>query len=256
MSRHKYIAILFWSVLAILYYLYRQHDVSIVWAILWSVAYVIVIVIGVTHIRWNYFVNSYNSGDTTVKEIAITFDDGPNTETHRILDTLAKHRVHAAFFCIGKNVEANPLLVTRMYEEGHTIGNHTYTHSNTFDLKSTPRMYEDIQECNRIIKQILGVQPRLFRPPFGVTNPNVNRAIKRAGMLSVGWSLRSLDTKAKSKEQLKRRIFNRLKAGDIILLHDSVVITAEILTDIIQEAQQKGFTFVPVEKLLDINAYA
>jgi len=225
------------------------------WSILVLFVWINLLVLGAIKIRWNFFMVSINKGKHD-KHIALTFDDGPANETATILDILKEHDVHAAFFSIGKNAAVHPDLVKRWHNEGHLIGNHSYGHGFNFDWQSVQIMEHELQQTNELIERITGKIPKLFRPPYGVTNPNLARAVKRLGMTSIGWSLRSFDTTAKSKEQLLQRILGRLKGGDIILLHDSMTITREILTELITEAQKKGFTFVRVDQLLDIEAYA
>lgn len=218
--------------------------------------YFIFMYFAVTQIQWNYFVPSHNRGDMNSKNIALTFDDGPNTQTDAILDILNAENVKAAFFCIGRHIEQKPVQAQRMHNEGHILGNHSQFHTYSFDWMRSEKMVAEIQQCNATIRNITGRMPRFFRPPYGITNPNLDRAIRRSAMESIGWSLRSFDTMAKDGHQLKNRIINKLQGGDIILLHDSVPLTREILTDLIQEARKKGFTFVRIDELLDIQAYA
>lgn len=216
--------------------------------------YLHILVLGAIFIRWNFYIRSHHRG-TDINAIAITFDDGPAEYTSTILDVLKAQNVQAAFFTIGKRASVQPVIVKRWYSEGHLIGNHSYHHGFHFDWKSSSAMLDEINQTNDTVKQITGVTPLLFRPPYGVTNPNVAKAVRLSGMQSVGWSLRSFDTKAKSADKLLSRILNTLKGGDVILLHDSMSVTAEILTELIVKAREKGFTFVRVDKLLGLQAY-
>lgn len=219
------------------------------------IVYVHLLVLGAINIRWNFYVKSYNKGENK-RYVALTFDDGPATQTSIILDVLKKEEVHAAFFSIGKNAIANVETVKRWHNEGHLIGNHSYSHGFNFDWKSAKGMLTEINKTNETIYSIVGVKPLLFRPPYGVTNPNLARAIINSGMYSIGWNVRSFDTTARDKDVLLNKILRSLKGGDIILLHDSMPITADILTDLIIKAREKGFTFVRVDKLLGLQAYA
>ena len=235
--------------------LYLSGAIDWWWLLIPVVIYIHLLVFGAIYIQWNFYVKSYNKGVQS-KQIALTFDDGPAQYTGVILDVLKNEGVHAAFFSIGKNAAANPEMVKRWHADGHLIGNHSYDHGFNFDWKSSKAMQEEINKTNEAIRQIAGVTPKLFRPPYGVTNPNLARAITRSGMHSIGWNVRSFDTTAKNKADLEARILNSLKGGDIVLLHDSQQITAEILTDLIRKAREKGFTFVRVDKLLDLRPYA
>lgn len=235
--------------------LYLSGAIDWWWLLIPVVIYIHLLVFGAIYIQWNFYVKSYNKGVQS-KQVALTFDDGPATYTSVILDVLKNESVQAAFFSIGKNAVANPEMVKRWHADGHLIGNHSYDHGFNFDWKTSKAMQEEINKTNNAIMQIAGVTPKLFRPPYGVTNPNLAKAITRSGMYSIGWNVRSFDTTAKNKADLETRILNRLKGGDIVLLHDSQQITAEILTDLIRKAREKGFTFVRVDKLLDIKPYA
>lgn len=235
--------------------LYLSGAIDWWWLLIPVVIYIHLLVFGAIYVQWNFYAKSYNKGVQS-KQVALTFDDGPAQYTSVILDVLKKEDVQAAFFSIGKNATANPEMVKRWHAEGHLIGNHSYDHGFNFDWKSSKAMQEEINKTNEAIRQIAGVTPKLFRPPYGVTNPNLARAITHSGMHSIGWNVRSFDTTAKNKADLEARILNSLKGGDIVLLHDSQQITAEILTDLIRKAREKGFTFVRVDKLLDLKPYA
>jgi len=215
---------------------------------------VLSLVLGSIYINWNFYLISRNKG-TDKKLIALTFDDGPAKETSAILDILKEHGVSATFFNIGKNVVANEGLVKRMDEEGHLIGNHSYYHGINFDWKSTGNMVLELKETNNAIEAIINKTPKLFRPPYGVTNPNLAGAVKQMDMTSVAWSIRSFDTTAKDTKLLLDRILNKIRGGDIILLHDTITITREILPQLISETTKKGFTFVRIDQLLDIQPY-
>lgn len=226
------------------------------WGILLVVVvYLHLLIFGAIYIRWNFYLKSLCKGNNK-QWICLSFDDGPATQTAAILDILKLHNVPAAFFTIGKNAVSHPELVKRWDEEGHIIGNHSYSHSFNFDWQSSKKMCEEIEETNGVIRDITGKKPLLFRPPYGVTNPNLSRAVRQTKMHSIAWSVRSFDTSAKDPQQLLARILNQLQGGDIILMHDSMPITKEILTELIIRTRENGFTFVPLDKILDINAYA
>ena len=116
-------------------------------------------------------------------------------------------------------------------------------------------MAVEIEQTNSLIQELTGVVPNLFRPPYGITNPNLSRAVKWTGMASIGWNIRSFDTKLKDPDKLMKRILSKVKGGDIILLHDSMEVTMKILTPLIEQAKQMGYTFVPVNELLEIEPY-
>ncbi len=194
---------------------------------------------------------------TKAPVIALTFDDGPLPEyTPAVLDILDAARVPAAFFCIGKNAAANAPLLQRIHAAGHMIGNHSFSHHFWFDLFSAPKMLADMQAADQAVEAATGVRPRLFRPPYGVTNPNLARAIRRGHYLPVGWNIRSLDTMAKEEHALLQRILDRLQPGAILLLHDTCAITVKILPELIAQVRARGYQIERLDKLINTAPYA
>lgn len=256
MRPFQYIALVFAIILLTVIYLAYIGIVGFWAPVVLCCLYLGVLVAASAIIQWNYFLHSHNSGNDNNKFIALTFDDGPAAYTGEILDILKQNNVAAAFFCIGRQVLANPIWAKRMDDEGHIIGNHSFDHTRGFDWKGAKGMQKEIEACNNAIRQVTGKKSMLFRPPYGVTNPNLYRAVRRTGMISIGWSIRSFDTATKDKAVLKTRILGKLKGGDIILLHDSQEVTAGILTELIETARKKGYTFVRLDQLLKVNAYS
>ncbi|HEY8396616.1 MAG TPA: polysaccharide deacetylase family protein [Flavihumibacter sp.] len=193
----------------------------------------------------------------TSKKIAISFDDGPMEEyTPQILDTLRQFNAPAVFFCIGQRVEANARLAKRIVEEGHIIGNHSYTHHALIDLYGTARLTRELADTNRAIEEATGKKPRYFRPPYGVTTPNLAKAIKNGAMTTIGWNLRSMDTVARSGEQLLEKLRKEVKPGAIVLLHDTMAVTASVLPRFIEALKEQGYEIVPIDQLINEEAYA
>lgn len=228
--------------------------VSLWWLVPLTVIHLSIVTYGVVNIRTNFFVSSKNriAGD---RYIALTFDDGPVANTAEILEVLKEQNVKATFFCIGKQVADNAVLLKRIDDEGHIVANHSFSHSAGFDWQSSSKMLEELQDANNAIYTVIGKTPAFFRPPYGITNPNLSRAIRRSTMSSIGWSVRSFDTVIKDEEKLTARILERMNGGDIILLHDTMSITHKILTNLIVKAREKGFIFVPLDEALQLNAY-
>lgn len=212
---------------------------------------------GCYNIDSGFFIRIVCEGDSSEKRMALTFDDGPSAEhTPAILDLLRAEGVKATFFCIGKNIAGNETLLKQIHEEGHTIGNHSYSHHFLFDLFSRSKMTADLKSCDQIVNSTINVTPRMFRPPYGVTNPHVRDAIIEGKYFPVGWNIRSLDTVINDRNRLMKRVISRFAPGAILLLHDSGKYTTSILRDIITEAQHQGYTFVTVDQLLKIKPYA
>jgi len=227
----------------------------------WSIAivlfiYSLIVFYGCYFIRANFFIKALCFGHTDKKEVAISFDDGPaENYTPHILQVLKKHNIKAAFFCIGNRINDNKDLLKQVHDEGHIIGNHSFTHSAWFDLFSHKRMSYELAMTDDAIQGITGCKPHLFRPPYGVTNPNVRKAIINGNYLPVGWSVRSYDTIIKDEKKLLQRVTHNIKRGDIFLFHDTGKTTLNILPTFIQHLQQKGFDIVRLDKLLHVNAY-
>jgi peptidoglycan-N-acetylglucosamine deacetylase len=219
--------------------------------------YVSVVFWGCISISSGFFLPVLCRAKTNEQAVALTFDDGPNPIfTTQILDTLQKQGVPATFFCIGKNIAGNEPLMQRIKDDGHITGNHSYSHDFWFDMFGSNKMLADMQQMDKEVLRATGLKPLLFRPPYGVTNPNVRRAVNKGKYIPIGWSIRSLDTIAKDKQKLLSRITGNMKAGDIILLHDCVEMTANILPELIEEINKRGFKIVALDKMLHITAYA
>jgi peptidoglycan/xylan/chitin deacetylase (PgdA/CDA1 family) len=221
------------------------------------VLYVFALVYGSYNVQSNFYVKTISSAKTADKQIAISFDDGPaKNYTPQILQILKEHKVKAAFFCIGKHIKENESLLKQVYEEGHLIGNHSYSHDLWFDLFSSQKMYEDLQMMNSITEKTIGKKPKLFRPPYGVTNPNLKKAIKQGNYITIGWNIRSMDTVIKDAQKLLTKVTASLKPGAVVLFHDTSKITLDILSTFIKQAKDMGYDIVRLDKLLNLEPYA
>ena len=179
---------------------------------------------------------------TTEKVVYLTFDDGPNAEqTPQVLDVLKRNSAKATFFCIGSRIAGNEQILKRMADGGHTIGNHSFSHTNGFPLFSRRRMIADIEQCQKAIESAIGTAPTLFRPPFGVTNPTVGKAVKTLNLKTIGWTIRTYDTNRCSDAKIARRISRQLRPGAIILLHDRLPQSAERLQMVIDTVRKNGY---------------
>ncbi|HEY4155097.1 MAG TPA: polysaccharide deacetylase family protein [Puia sp.] len=220
-------------------------------------AYLSVLFCGSYFIQLGFFFKSICSGPHTQREIALSFDDGPDPFfTPVILDLLKERGVETIFFCIGKKIPGNENILHRIVAEGHLIGNHSYSHQRFFDLFGPDKMHEDLQQMNEAIQAATGLLPRLFRPPYGVTNPNLKKAVERNRFISIGWNLRSYDTVIRDENRLMQRVLRRIKPGSILLFHDTSETTVKILPDLIGKVQQDGYRIVRLDKMLKLKAYA
>jgi len=226
--------------------------------VLFVFTWIFITAIGSFQIKLNYHFESLNHNYKIAENyISITFDDGPNPDfTPKILSLLKKNDAKATFFLIGKNAEKYPEIVRQIIDEGHTVGNHSYSHSKNFGFFSSEKVSAELYQTNSILKEITGKEIKMFRPPFGVTNPNVKNALKKTGHFSIGWSKRSLDTTILSEEKILKRITSNLKKGDIILLHDTSAKSVAVLEQLLLTLPPHKLQSVPVDRLLEIEAYA
>ncbi len=196
------------------------------------------------------------SAQTDAAEIALSFDDGPKKNyTSAVLRVLKTNNVKAAFFCIGSRIAGSESLFAQVHEEGHLIGNHSYSHHFWFDLFSAKKMLSDLRMMSLTMENEIGLRPRLFRPPYGVMNPNLKKAILRGNYIPVGWSVRSMDTVVKDEKKLLKRMTAALRPGAIFLFHDTSRVTLAILPEFIRYATRQGYKIVRLDKLLNLKAY-
>ena len=216
----------------------------------------VLLVRGSASVRASWYLRMRCRARTAGRRVALTFDDGPDPQrTPAVLDLLARQGVRATFFVVGARAEAHPELVRRMATEGHVVGNHSYTHSWRFPLRSLGRTVEELRRTGEVLHRITGRQPRLFRPPFGVTNPTIARAVRRLGLDPVGWSIRSLDTMGQSPERVAARILRRLHPGAVILLHDRCAGSERLVGLLVEGLRSRGLEPVTLPELFDIEAY-
>jgi peptidoglycan/xylan/chitin deacetylase (PgdA/CDA1 family) len=216
----------------------------------------LIVFIGSSFISSNYHVKTYCCNPSVKdKKIAITFDDGPNEMTMAVLDVLQKYNAKAAFFCIGKNIEIYPDVLERIINEGHTVGNHSYSHAPFFDFYNKDQVIAEIVKTDALIEKVLGKKTTLFRPPYGITNPSIRKALSVTKHKTIGWNIRSLDGIIKKKKFLLERIIKRIKPGGIVLLHDTSIETVNVLEQLLSFLEKNNYSVFPLEELLNIKAY-
>ncbi|NOT11840.1 MAG: polysaccharide deacetylase family protein [Methylococcaceae bacterium] len=217
--------------------------------------YSVIFFYGVFNIEANFFTESICAKATTDKVCALSFDDGPSDYTLEILQILKEQQIKAAFFCIGKNILAREGVFQQIHRQGHLIGNHSYCHHLLFDFFFSKPMLKDLKCMDAVVQNLIGLQPRLFRPPFGVTNPWLNKAIRLGNYISVGWSARSLDTMISDEEKLLKRAMNSLKPGAVYLFHDTNKTTLAILPGFIKQVIANDYKIVRLDDMLNLPAY-
>lgn len=179
--------------------------------------------------------------------VSITFDDGPHpVYTPLCLDLLKSRNIKATFFILGCNAERYPALVERMIEEGHEIGNHSYSH-NGYHKGRLRNATREIDHTNRLIKKNFGYTVRLYRPPYGLLSLSSIGHCVRRGMPTVMWSIDSGDYANISVERIlsvfqSRRTFE----GDILLFHDHNRNTVEALNPLLSDFTSRCIRLHPV----------
>lgn len=220
------------------------------------IIYFLVVFYGCYYIGSNFFIKIICSANTDQKEIAISFDDGPASNyTTEILQLLKQDNIKATFFCIGNRIAGNEDILKKIKEDGHIIGNHSYSHHFWFDIFSSEKMLNDLQKMDQETEKVTGIVPKLFRPPYGVTNPNLKKAIIKGNYIPVGWSVRSMDTVIRNEKKLLDKINRSLKPGAVFLFHDTSKTTVNILPEFIREVKKKGYNIIPLDKLLHLVPY-
>lgn len=186
------------------------------------------------------------------KWIALTFDDGPDPNvTPHILSLLNQYHAKATFFCMGAKVKRNPKIANRIIAQGHEIGNHTYHHRKIQHL-SIKELKHEIDLSQQITSQTTGFRPELFRPPEGIYNTKIVELAKNNQLKVIMWSW-DQDTKDwtnPSTSFIVNKVTKNASNGDIVLFHDTQVVTAQALKQILSTLSKQGYQFVTVSKLL------
>jgi peptidoglycan-N-acetylglucosamine deacetylase len=219
-----------------------------------AIIYVAVLGWGVFDIGSQFFVRTVWKGPKG--QIAFTFDDGPHpVHTPQILQLLDEEGVKAAFFCIGRHAERYPELVREIDARGHVVGNHTYLHTHRFGLMSAEQVCKEIRHGREAIARIIGRSPRMFRPPFGVINPKIAKAVEAERDVIIGWDLRSRDGVARSEKDILDRVIPRLRRSSLVLFHDTNPHTPGAVRKVIHLCRQNGTEIVSLPELTGVYPY-
>lgn len=180
------------------------------------------------------------------KRIALTFDDGPHPKyTPKLLDGLAERNVKATFFVIGESAANYPEILKRMSDEGHLIGNHTYSHVQLSCI-SKEKAISEINNTNNVIKEATGSFPTYIRPPYGSLPGSLK---SETDLLPVLWNVDPRDWSVLNTNSVVNHVTKRVKDGSIILLHDIFDTSVDAALLIIDKLSQEGFEFVTIDEL-------
>jgi len=193
------------------------------------------------------------------KQLALTYDDGPNDpHTLRLLEVLAKHNVKATFFLIGGYVRQRTDIARELAAAGHATGNHTSTHA-LLTLKSQAEIRRQLSDCRAALSDAIGQHSNLFRPPFGGRRPAVLRIARQLHLEPIMWSVNGYDWDAPRAEIIERKVTKQIRGGDVILLHDGdhrqmgadrsqTVLATDRLLD---RYKTQGYEFVTIPEMID-----
>jgi polysaccharide deacetylase family sporulation protein PdaB len=197
-------------------------------------------------IKYHKFIH----GKTTKKQIAITFDDGPHPNyTPKLLDILKQYDVKATFFLVGEKAEQAPDLVKAEIAAGHNVGNHTYHHVNLTKIPQEDAVTE-IKACGDVLAKITGKPPHLFRPPGGDYNKHVAEDMEALGYMMVLWTDDPGDYASPGDKVITTRLLDRVSNGGIVLIHDGVQQTVDVLPQILKYLKGKGYELVTIDEMM------
>lgn len=201
-------------------------------------------------------IKTHYSGNGTKKLVALTFDDGPESKiTSQILDILDEYDIKATFFVVGQNVARNTDILKDIYNRGHEIGNHSWSHK--YLPKISKKSKEDeILKTEKLLVDVLGEYTPIFRPPYGAVKAQDKQLIDSLGYKVVNWSVDTRDWAGTSNEQIMKYVKQQLRPGGIILMHNSgntgiIKNTISILPIMIDWITEQGYEFVTVTEILD-----
>jgi peptidoglycan/xylan/chitin deacetylase (PgdA/CDA1 family) len=204
-----------------------------------------------------WYGRTFTGGAQGSKQIALTYDDGPNDpHTLRLLDVLAKHGVRATFFMIGRYVQQRTDIARAVALAGHVIGNHTFTHPLLI-CESAAHTRTQLLQCRSALQDAIGEHSNLFRPPFGGRRPATLRVARSLGLETVMWNVTGYDWNAPPAAVIEQKVVRQVRGGDVILLHDGghraagadraqTVIATE---NLIRRYREQGYEFVTVEEM-------
>lgn len=202
------------------------------------------------HLKEEYERENGFTFDPTKKTVALTFDDGPNgSKTLRLVELLHQNKMHATFFMVGNRMATAPNVIKEVLKTGNEVGSHSYNHKNLTRL-TKEELLEEEKSTNLIYKSITGQDLKLLRPPYG----NVNDTMKQnLNLTFINWNLDTEDWRYRNTNHIYDSVINKVKDGDIILMHDLYETTIKAVEKLLPELYVRGFQVVSVSELANIK---
>jgi len=208
--------------------------------------------------RFSFFLPIISRGKSEKKAVAITFDDGPDSlTTPELLRLLSKHDIKATFFVAGKKAAEYPELIKEIVSQGHSVGNHSYSHDRFIMLKSIAALLKEVESTQDVLKGF-GVTPLAFRPPGGITTPRLRKVLQKLGMYNVNFSCRVIDGGNRWVNGLSEKLLKRIRSDDIVALHDIRPQKEALFSYWLNEIElifsgikSKGFSVLPLSALIE-----
>lgn len=198
--------------------------------------------------------HAYYAGSPEEKKIYLTFDAGyENGYTPAILDALKKHNAKATFFVVGNYIKTSPDLIKRMVEEGHTVGNHTYSHPDMSKIADEASFKKEMESLESLYQETTGQElEKFYRPPQGKYSEQNLKMANDMGYKTVFWSLAYVDwyvDKQPTHDQAFDKLMGRIHPGAVVLLHSTSKTNAEILDELLTKWEAEGYTFGTLQEL-------
>jgi peptidoglycan/xylan/chitin deacetylase (PgdA/CDA1 family) len=209
-----------------------------------------------------WYGRTFTGVKTGTKQLALTYDDGPNDpHTLRLMEVLSKHDVRATFFLIGRYLKQRPDIARELVQAGHVVGNHTFSHPNLV-FASVRETTMQLRDCEGALADTVGEHSRLFRPPFGGRRPGTLKIARALGLEPVMWNVTGWDWKGKAAEYVEKKVSQQIRGGDVILLHDGSHQSfgadrsqTVIATDrLIARYKSEGYEFLTVPEMMGKQA--
>jgi peptidoglycan-N-acetylglucosamine deacetylase len=198
------------------------------------------------------------SAPRRTRKVALTFDDVPDPRfTPKVLDILKKKHVRATFFVVGTRTKKHPGLVRRIRREGHILGNHSYSHPD-FSKLPLVKMQEQIRRTETLLQTVVGIKPRLMRPPYGEILQDQVKWAQSYGYTIVNWDVDSSDWRQLSADKIFRNVTRTVRPGSVVLMHagggegQSLAGTVKALPRIIDWLREHHYEPVTLTELLSI----